>query len=419
MKKILLIILDGVSDHYEGLNNRKTPLQESHIPNLNYLASIGVNGLIYPVRKGFIPETHTGMLGLLGYDVDYSMRRGPVEACGFIGNGYDFDLAFRVNLATLANGNKIVDRRVCRDISQEEANILAEDVNSKVKLSCQFRVNSISTYRGVLTVKQNSKITLSDKISNTDPAYITEGSFIPGEVSKYTLQKCKPLDTSKAAINTANLLNKFTEKSHFVLEKHKINELRKQKGKCPANIFLTRGVGYNISKLQSVKEKYGFNFGYITTLPIERGVGKLTGMKIIEARFYEDIAKNYEWLANALIDYSKRLDVLLVHIKGPDQAGHDKDFQKKIKVIEEIDKYFFGRLLRKIKLNDFVIGITSDHSTPCALGIHSDGKVPITIAGNIKGDSVKTFNENSCKKGNLRIKNGAELFPILINFAYD
>lgn len=442
MKKILLIILDGLSDDYSGLNGQKTPLQKAHIPNLNYFARNGINGLIYPVRKGFVPETHTGMLSLLGYDVnyslirkqkgkeikdvcikgydvDYSLKRGPIEAYGFTANGHDFDLAFRINFATLANENKIVDRRVCRDISQEEADILTEAVNSNVRLNgCQIEVASISTYRGILVIKRNSKMQLSDKISNTDPAYITEGKFKQGENGEYALQKCKPLDSSIEAVNTANLLNEFIKKSHSVLEKHEINELRKQKGKLPANIFLTRGVGYyNIPKLQPVNEKYNLNFGYITTLPIERGIGLLTDMEIIDTKSFGDINKNYEWLINTIINYSKRLDVLLVHIKGPDDAGHDKDFQKKIKIIEEIDKHLFGKL-RKFKSDDFVICITSDHPTPCELGVHSDGKVPVTISGNIrKRDEVKEFNERSCKNGNLQIEEGHYLLPVLIDFA--
>jgi len=82
-----------------------------------------------------------------------------------------------------------------------------------------------------------------------------------------------------------------------------------------------------------------------------------------------------------------------------------------------VDKYFFGNLLEEIRLEDYVICVTADHSTPCRLKAHSDDPVPIVISGNkIEEDNVSRFCEKECKKGSLGVlKHGTELMPKLID----
>ena len=73
-------------------------------------------------------------------------------------------------------------------------------------------------------------------------------------------------------------------------------------------------------------------------------------------------------------------------------------------------------MLKKIDLEDHVICVTADHSTPCKQKTHSDDPVPLVISGNkIKDDNVQEFSEKECKKGKLGIlQHGTELLPKLI-----
>ena len=106
-----------------------------------------------------------------------------------------------------------------------------------------------------------------------------------------------------------------------------------------------------------------------------------------------------------------------VHIKGPDEPAHDGNYRLKTQLIEVIDKYFLGELLKIISLDDCIVCVTADHATPCQLKTHSDDPVPVLISGNgIKGDDVSKFSEKTCKKGNLGVvKHGYELMPVLMN----
>jgi len=73
-------------------------------------------------------------------------------------------------------------------------------------------------------------------------------------------------------------------------------------------------------------------------------------------------------------------------------------------------------LLQKISLQENIVCITSDHSTPCELKIHSEDPVPLLISGNkIQNDEVMVFSERDYKKGKLGIlSKGTELMPKLI-----
>jgi len=73
-------------------------------------------------------------------------------------------------------------------------------------------------------------------------------------------------------------------------------------------------------------------------------------------------------------------------------------------------------MLEEINLEDNVICVTADHSTPCKLKAHSDNPVPLLISGNkIQADKVQRFSEKECKNGELGIlSHGTELMPKLM-----
>jgi 2,3-bisphosphoglycerate-independent phosphoglycerate mutase len=105
-----------------------------------------------------------------------------------------------------------------------------------------------------------------------------------------------------------------------------------------------------------------------------------------------------------------------IHIKGPDEPGHDGNAKLKKEIIEKIDSFFFEKLLRIIDIPNSVVCVTADHSTPCELKGHSDDPVPVLIAGNkIPGDGIRKFGERECAKGSLKtLTRGTELMPRLM-----
>ncbi len=135
MKKILYIVLDGLGDRPNKGLGGKTPLEAATTPIMDSLAKKSKSGVVYTVGKNIAPESDVAVISILGYDAHkYYTGRGPLESYA---EGLDIkngDLAYRVNFATLGEGKNIKDRRVGRNLSSEEAALLAKDINEKVKL---------------------------------------------------------------------------------------------------------------------------------------------------------------------------------------------------------------------------------------------------------------------------------------------
>jgi len=103
-------------------------------------------------------------------------------------------------------------------------------------------------------------------------------------------------------------------------------------------------------------------------------------------------------------------NAIYVHLKGPDEFGHDGDAKGKMKNIEEIDRRFFGTLLDNIDSNKVSIVISADHSTPCINKGHSDDPVPILVSGDsINDDATVRVTENEAKKGNIGLIEGSQV----------
>jgi 2,3-bisphosphoglycerate-independent phosphoglycerate mutase len=138
-------------------------------------------------------------------------------------------------------------------------------------------------------------------------------------------------------------------------------------------------------------------------------------MEVIDMKHTGSLREDYRTLAEDIVRAVMHFDVLVVHVKGPDEAGHDGDFLKKKEIIELIDKYLVNNLLASIESREIIFCITSDHATPCNAMVHSDDPVPILISGNgVPKDKVIFFNESTCKNGDLKLQNGREVLPFLV-----
>jgi 2,3-bisphosphoglycerate-independent phosphoglycerate mutase len=420
--KLIYVVIDGLGDLPMSELGNETPLGVADTPNMDRLAWTGKTGLMYAVRKGIAPESDVGVISILGYDpFKYSTGRGILEAVGAGLSVENGDLALRCNFATMGRGNKIVDRRAGRDLNPKEAQSLAESINQKVKLKsyqATFEFKNTTGHRAVLVVKRKAK-PLSGNITNTDPAYTrVEGLGVAAPEPAMILKQCEPMDSSEEAKAAATLVNEFTRKSYALMNRHEINRKRVAEGKLKANLILSRDAGHLLPDFYSINHRYRVRFACLADMPVERGIAKLAGMHLVDLPPPSKDLKNDCLLrVRKLLDLLPRYDCFYIHIKGPDEPGHDGNFKLKTQLIEEIDKSFLGKLLPKINLNNHLICITADHSTPCKLRNHSDDPVPVLIAGSrIKGDETAKFSEKECKKGSLGLlKHGTMLMPKLMH----
>jgi 2,3-bisphosphoglycerate-independent phosphoglycerate mutase len=427
MKKILYIVLDGLGDQPIKELNNKTPLEAALTPNLDRLAQKGKTGIVYPVAKGIAPESDIAVISLLGYDAHkYYTGRGPLEAFAEGLSIQDGNLALRVNFATCAeDGRTIIDRRVGRNLSTEEATSLAKEINSKVTLSsATFEFKNTIGHRGVLVIR-GMRSKLSGWITNTDPAYDRQGVFgIAKEKFENFVDESKPMpgyENSSEAKEAAMLLNEFTQKSNKVLNESAVNKKRVSENKMPGNIILSRDAGDHLPKFPKIDSLFNLRFGSFVQMPVEKGIALLTGIDVIDVPSSSGHADvDYAIWAKVALDSIKKYDGIYVHIKGPDEPAHDGDFQKKKESIEIIDKFFFADLLPKLDIDNTIIAVTADHSTVCAMKAHSADPVPLLISGgNVKPDGSLSFSEKAAKLGSIGAILGRDIMTLLIKSAQE
>lgn len=425
-KKILYIVLDGLGDlPIEALGN-KTPLEAAVTPEMDRLAQSGKTGMIYPVEKGIAPESDIAVISLLGYDAHkYYTGRGPLESFAEGLEVNDGDLALRVNFATAGDDAVIIkDRRVGRNLTTQEATGLSKEINSKVTLSSgTFEFRNTIGHRGILVIR-GMRSGLSGWVTNTDPAYDREGVFgIAKEKFELKVAKSQAMpgfENNNEAIEGAKLLNEFTQKSHKVLQESAINKKRIAAGKLPANIILSRDAGDHLPKFPKISEEFGgLKIGSFVEMPVEKGIALLTGMEVVDVPSRTgDLEVDYGVWAKIASKQIKEFDALYIHIKGPDEPGHDGDYKAKKDNIEAIDKYFFAPLLSRIDLKNVIIAVTADHSTPCNLKAHSADPVPFLVYGEgIEPDGSMSFSEKSARLGSLGEILGREFLKKLVAFS--
>ena len=419
--KLIYAVIDGMGDLPIDELGNKTPLEAAKTPNMDCLARNGQNGLMYSVGKGVAPESDAAVISLLGYNpFKYSTGRGIIEA---VGAGIDVrngDLALRCNFATLGHGKEIIDRRVARTLSTEEATELSQAANEEVILeSCPaaFEFKNTLGHRAVLVIR-NKKCSLSGKITNSDPAYtIVNGLGVATPNVEMVLKECKPMDNTEAARISAAAVNEFIEKTHKLWENHDVNRKRAAAGKLKANVVLTRDAGNQLPKFFNICERYNVRFAALADMHAENGIARLSGMtSSLLPPPTGNLKKDCEIRVKKLIELMPEHDCFYIHLKGPDEPGHDGNCKRKTDIISAIDEFFFGKLLREVSLEDCVICVTSDHATPCVLKVHSDTPVPLLISGGkVKGDEVAKFSERECAKGSLGVLDcGYKLMPKLM-----
>jgi 2,3-bisphosphoglycerate-independent phosphoglycerate mutase len=405
--KLIYVAIDGMGDIPSKRLDNKTPLEAAETPNMNALAQNGKTGLMYTVGKGIAPESDVAVISLLGYDpLKYSTGRGVIEAVGAGMDMKDGDVALRCNFATLGEGKTLLDRRAGRSLTTAEAVELAEAANQQINLEsypATFEFKATLGHRAVAVIRSKDKL-LSGKISNSDPAYaIINGLGVAQEKVDMSLKTVEPIEETEAAKNAANLTNELITKTHELWENHPVNVKRAAEGQLKANVLLTRDASSLLPKFFNINQHYGVNFAALADMITERGIAKLAGM---DATLLPppsgDLQQDYAVRVKALLDVLPKHDCFYIHLKGPDEPGHDGNCELKTQIIAAVDKYFFGPLLKQISLKDNLICITSDHATPCDLKVHSDTPVPLLISGDSLGSSTATkFCERECAKGSL------------------
>ena len=373
---ILLLVLDGLG----GLPRETggpTELEAARTPNFDALAQAGDLGLHLPVGRGITPGSGPGHLSLFGYDpLQYRIGRGVLEALGVEFDLQPGDVAIRGNLCSVDDRGLIVDRRAGR-ISTEDAIPVCAALDRIEVTGARVFVQCVKEHRVLIVVRPDEASGAS--IADTDPG---RAGFEPRPVCAIDP------DSEPAAL----AIREWMEGIPGVFADGD-----------QANMVLLRGFS-QLPDWPGFPDVFGLRSLAIAAYPMYRGVARLVGMDAIS------VPEGPEHLAVALETEGAERDFAFLHVKAPDKAGEDGDFDRKVAAIEEVDAVVPDLLAAF----PGVWLVTGDHSTPATMKAHSWHAVPFLISGGHgRGESAGAeFGERACHHGSLGLLRGCDLMSL-------
>jgi 2,3-bisphosphoglycerate-independent phosphoglycerate mutase len=372
--KIVLLVIDGLG----GLPKPqagKTELETAHTPNLDALAAKSICGLSEPISPGITPGSAPGHLALFGYNpITFGIGRGALEALGIDFDLEPGDIAARGNFCTLDKDGIVTDRRAGR-ISTEQNTKLCQLLDELEIDRVKIIVRPVKEHRLIAVFRGDG---LNTGVSDSDPQQV---GVAAKDITALTEQ----------ASRMADIANKFIVQAKAILAGHH-----------PANMILLRGFSQR-PQFPTMTETYKLKPAAIVSYPMYRGLAKVVGMEILKTG--TTIEDEFETLKQNFGSY----DFFFIHIKGTDTAGEDGDFDRKVALLEQVDRAL-GNL---IDLEPDVIVVTGDHSTPAMLKGHSWHPVPILLYSKwCRPDRVGEFSEPACTSGGLGRFPATQVMPL-------
>ena len=420
-KKVVLIVLDGVTDVSLPQLGNKTPLEVAEIPTLHRLAQEGICGSFTALGQGTLVGSDTAMLAIIGYDPhEVYTGRGPLEVAG-VGLGLQpGDVCLRCNYVTITDDFKLLNRTAGYPREGIEA---LEMALNQIKLSdskVEFQFRNSQDYRCVVLFRGYS---ISADISDMDPSYNAIVDALDNldllEEGESKIITAKPLKPTPEAKNMATILNEFVTKAHPVLKDLPFNQNRVARGLPPANGIMPRGAGETPS-LASFRSKWGMKGGCVAGTGLIKGIGRLTGMAVPDvpgATGYVDT--DYANKAKAAIELlQENHDFVLIHIEGIDEVSHDKNIEAKVRATEDSSEILIRHLVEDVS-DDVLLCVLSDHTSSSFLGDHTTDPAGIVIWSKGPGfrrDQVDRFVESEFSKGSLGKIEGRDVMLLLMGF---
>lgn len=400
--KYLILIPDGMADRPHPSLNNKTPMEAADKPMMDYLVKKSLCGTVSNVPEGMVPESDTANLAILSYNPRiYSKGRSPLEAMSLGINMKSDDTAIRCNVVTLSGDssepyeNRVMLDHSADEITTEEADELVKALNEAMPMEGRKLYTGVS-YRHCL---------IWENAAEKYP-FMRPHDIIGKTISEYLPKK----------ENGGEEFLEYMKHGAEILDKHPVNEARRQKGLKPANSPWLWSPGKKPA-LPSFKEKWGLNAAIISAVDLIKGIGICAGCDVIEVKGATgNFNTNYKGKADAAIKAFSNHDLVYIHVEAPDECGHRGEADVKTAAVEKIDKEILAPVYEYLKNSgeDFKIMTLPDHPTPIEIRTHSMEPVPFFIYDSRKDEKgAEKFTEKECEKTGFYIPDGSNLMGYL------
>lgn len=337
--KRLLIIIDGMDDEPIPAFGDQTPSYHAHMPALRYMRQHGVVSRLTTIPPGSVAGTEVAVLRILGYDLQAGCSsRAWFEALGAGVPVSEADLCLRCNLISHRNG--VVTSHSGAGISAEECAQIIDLLNTNFGTG-KMEFHGTGDFRTLLILRD----------CNANVAATPTHTLIGRTLSE--------LFVSSDDTALAGTLNDIIIQSAKVLAGHKANGISLWAPGRP---------------MQFSRQTEG---AVIAGVNIMKGIGRAVGMTVYEVEGATgDEDTDYRAKYNAAMSALGKHDFVLLHVEAPDEASHQRDSLKKVRILEDIDRLILTPLLRE-EINVDVT-VQADHVTSSISGRHLDWPVEET-----------------------------------------
>ena len=396
--KYVVVLGDGMADEPIGELGGKTPLQAARTPVMDAMAKVSEQGIAYTVPENLPAGSDVANLAMLGYDPQkYYSGRSPLEALSIGVDMKDTDIALRCNIVTLSEDEAYEEKTIIDhssgEITTEEAKVLIDAVKKELETE-EFQYYPGVSYR---------HLTIWDRGETVD---LTPPHDILGkQIGEYLPKETK--------------LREMMEKSFDILDRHPINEKRREMGLNPANSIWFWGAGTRPA-LDDFEEKTGKKGAMVSAVDLLKGIAVGTHMLNLDVEGATGgLDTNYKGKAMAAVDSLTKdgADVVYIHVEAPDEMGHQGSVENKVKAIEFLDNQVIRVVAEELKKRgeDFRMLIGPDHPTPISIRTHSKDPIPFMIYDSTKEmKGQKEYSEEAAKSTGLVLEHGHDLMGRLL-----
>ena len=334
----MLVIVDGMDDEPIPELGNLTPVACAWMPALSFMKRHGIVSHKHTVPEGLMSATEIALLTILGIPVgpDFNARSWLEALGGGISVG-DNDLILRCNLISHHDGTIV--SHCGFNPSPQDCRRIVDILNDHFGGNGLF-FHNFDNFRCLLVIHD----CLSSVIAMPPHALLGQPTDRLQVKSADSVLEC--------------VLNQCIAGSRGILEGYKANGIA----------LWAPGRAIKMSRQIQGTVVAGVN--------IVKGIGRALGMTVVDVPGATgDEFTDYAAKLKAVLAALEKDDFVLLHIEATDEASHQLDWQKKVSILEEIDRQILTPLLyRQEQLH---ITVQSDHATSSLTGHHLN--IPVSV----------------------------------------
>lgn len=359
--KYVVCVPDGCADEPVAALGGRTPLEVASMPNLARLAARGEVGRAAVIPAGMPPGSDVGNMSIFGFDpADHHTGRAPIEAAALGLRLTPDQVAYRCNLVTIGDDDTMVDFAGGHPSTAAASEVIT-------RLDAELGGNGVRFHAGM----QYRHIVVA-------PAEWAEAECVP------------PHDLSDKPVvwpsgPAAPRLKALMDASRGV-----VSALPGD-----ANQVWLWGQGSQ-PQLPSFRQTYGLDAGLVTAVDLVRGLGVLTGMRLVEVEGATGwFDTDYEAKRDAVLaGLAEGADLFVLHVEATDEAGHAGDVVEKVRALEHWDSRILAGLVDGLdRMGRWRLLLLPDHATPVELKTHTSESVPYLLVDSAIDGPGGTYSE--------------------------